>query len=147
MLRFCVWLLLLVSSYYHWVQLLYDPVYPSRRSLGWLVCNNFLKGQEKLHFHAPIGALVIFNINMFCAVFFRFGRISITHRVNSLLDNLCSLARRFTMRKIISLANEFCPLDSTGKFYLTFVRDQTLQLHKRRVFKTKDNCKRNWKGW
>ena len=38
------------------------------RSVGWLVCQNFLNGHGgKLHFHSPIGALVCqkFNIVVF----------------------------------------------------------------------------------
>ena len=35
------------------------PMTPNARLLvGWSVCPNFLKGHGKLHFHAPIGALV-----------------------------------------------------------------------------------------
>ena len=41
----------------------YDPVCLVSRSVGWSVCMSFLKG-GKLHFHAPIGALVIKKIGI-----------------------------------------------------------------------------------
>ena len=46
------------------VKLPYDPVCPA---VGRLECHHFLKGGEEFHFHAPIGALVIFTTSQLIA--------------------------------------------------------------------------------